>query len=142
MKALRARLTAAVMMPLLALAITFGGTTCWMIHRTISTASDRLLVGSVLTISRAIEAERATHESLLTLAVELLRTRSAPLPVYSVFDGDRLVTGTPDLLPPEDYLVRPAATLPLHDPAGFPQDYRDRRQIGRAPCRGRMWHYG
>src|SRR3546814_12816656 len=99
MKALRARLTAAVMMPLLALAITFGGTTCWMIHRTISTASDRLLVGSVLTISRAIEAERATHESLLTLAVELLRTRSAPLPVYSVFDGDRLVTGTPDLLP-------------------------------------------
>lgn len=130
MKSLRARLTAAVMMPLLALAATFGGITCWMIHRTFSTTADRILVGSTTTVSRAIVADAADRERMLPFAIALLRSRNTPHPVYSVFDGNTLLAGTPALRPPADYLITdynlPAkARAPLHEPARFPRDYRD-----------------
>ncbi|MCT2401515.1 sensor histidine kinase [Novosphingobium mangrovi (ex Huang et al. 2023)] len=125
MKSLRARLTAAVMMPLLALAVTFGGITCWMIHRTLSTTSDRILVGSVTMISRAINTDGDLHRQLLPLAVHLLQSRTTPVSHYSVYDGTRLLAGTAWLVPPDDYGRQPASQLPLHAPASFPKSYRD-----------------
>lgn len=129
MTSLRARLTAAVMMPLLALAVTFGGITCWMIHRTMSVTSDRTLVGAVTTISRAIDADDPVR--LLPLSVHLLQSRSSPVPLYSVYDGDRLLAGTPWLVPPADYDAHPGAKLKLlhHAPASFPRTYRDTRLV-------------
>lgn len=125
MKSLRARLTAAVMMPLLALAVTFGGITCWMIRRTTAIASDRTLVSSVTMISRAIDASNSDRDALLPLAVHLLQSRSSPESHYSVYDGDRLLAGTAWLLPPDDYDPRPGAKMPRHAPASFPRTYRD-----------------
>ena len=129
MKSMRARLTAAVMMPLLALALTFGGITCWMIHRTFSTTADRILVGSATTLSRAIVVDDGKRTTLLPLAVDLLRSRSTPRPVYSVYDGERLLAGNEDLRPPADYARqierrRLPNSAPLHEPASFPRGYR------------------
>lgn len=125
MTSLRARLTAAVMMPLLALAVTFGAITCWVIGRTVSVASDRMLVGSVTTISRVIGTDAAIRDELLPLAVHLLQSRTSPVPHFSVYDGDRLLAGTAWLVPPDDYDVRPGARTPRHAPASFPASYRD-----------------
>ncbi|SFF90486.1 two-component system, OmpR family, sensor histidine kinase TctE [Novosphingobium sp. CF614] len=129
MGSLRSRLTAAVMMPLLALAMTFGGITCWMIHTTVSTASDRALVGSVTIIGRAIDTRVSVRDQILPLAVHLLQSRATPVPHYSVHDGNRLVAGTPWLVPPDDYDPRPGAKMPHHAPAGFPSSYRNTRLV-------------
>ncbi|MCJ2182756.1 HAMP domain-containing histidine kinase [Novosphingobium sp. 1949] len=125
MRSLRARLTAAVMMPLLALAITFGTITCWMIHRTISNTADLILVGSATTISRAFAADDTVRASLVPLAINLLRSRSTPHPIYSVFDGKTLLSGRAALAPPADYLADPSSRRPRHEPASFPRSYRD-----------------
>lgn len=129
MTSLRARLTAAVMMPLVALAVTFGGITCWMIHSTMSVTSDRTLVGSVTTISRAIDAGKPVRDRLLALAVHLLQSRSTPVSIYSVYDGDRLVAGTSWLVPPQDYDLRTGAVTRRHPAASFPRSYRDARLV-------------
>ncbi|MBH0112987.1 sensor histidine kinase N-terminal domain-containing protein [Novosphingobium sp. YJ-S2-02] len=129
MKSMRARLTAAVMMPLLALALTFGGITCWMIHRTFSTTADRILVGSATTLSRAIVIDDGGRTGLVPMALDLLRGRITERPVYSVYQGEKLLAGNPDLRPPEDYRRKPAPdrgadAKPLHEPASFPRGYR------------------
>ena len=133
MTSLRARLTAAVMMPLLALAVTFGGITCWMIHRTLSIASDRTLVGSVTTIGRAISAGdtggNAARSHLLPLAVHLLQSQTTPVSHYSIYEGDHLIAGTPWLVPPADYDPAPGAKMPRHTPASFPRSYRNTRLV-------------
>lgn len=129
MTSLRARLTAAVMMPLLALAITFGTITCWMIHRTLSTASDRTLVGSVTVISRAINADTSARQQLLPLAIHLLQNQMTPVSHYSVYEGDRLIAGTDWLVPPPDYNPEPGAKIPHHPPASFPRSYRDTQLV-------------
>lgn len=129
MTSLRARLTAAVMMPLLALAITFGGITCWMIHRTLSTASDRTLVGSVTMISRAINADTSARHQLLPLAIHLLQNQMTPVSHYSVYEGDHLIAGTRWLVPPSDYNPAPGAKMPRHAPASFPRSYRDTQLV-------------
>lgn len=129
MTSLRARLTAAVMMPLLALAITFGGITCWMIHRTLSTASDRTLVGSVTMISRAINADTSARHQLLPLAIHLLQNQMTPVSHYSVYEGDHLIAGTRWLVPPSDYDPAPGAKMPRHAPASFPRSYRNTQLV-------------
>lgn len=115
------------MMPLLALGLTFGGITCWMIHQTVSSASDRSLVGSVTTLSRAIDTGKSVQQEILPLAVNLMRNRVAPAPIYSIYDGERLLAGTSELPPPKDYLSGPGLKMQLHEPANFPKNFRDRR---------------
>lgn len=132
MTSLRARLTAAVMMPLLALAMTFGGITCWMIHRTASTTADRALVGTAATLGRAIGAESGARAQLLPLTVSLLHGRARPAPIYSIYVGDRLLAGLPALVPPADYDPRPGARTAWHEPASFPRSYRDPPLASRA----------
>ncbi|MEJ2409834.1 MAG: sensor histidine kinase [Novosphingobium sp.] len=129
MTSLRARLTAAVMMPLVALAIMFGGITCWMIHRTLSTASDRTLVGSVTMIGRAIITDTSARHQLLPLAIHLLQSQMTPVSHYSVYDGGKLIAGTAWLVPPDDYDPAPGAKIPRHPPASFPLSYRDTQLV-------------
>lgn len=125
MTSLRARLTAAVMMPLLALALTFGGITCWMIDRTISTTADRILVGSANALARVIDADPSLRKQLLPLAVRLLHSRSTSPPLYSIHQGERLIAGTDALPLPPDYDPQPGASIPRHEPAYFPRSYGD-----------------
>jgi two-component system sensor histidine kinase TctE len=125
MSSLRGRLTAAVMMPLVALALTFGGITCWMIYRTTSTTADRTLVSSATTLSRAIDAPVGARGEMLPLAVNLLHSRSTPRPIYSIHEGRHLVAGTDGLPLPPDYDPHPGAKMPWHEPTNFPRSYRE-----------------
>lgn len=113
------------MMPLLALALTFGGITCWMIHRTVSTAADRILVGSTSTLRHAVGADGELRKELLAVAVSLLHSRAALRPIYSIHYGDRLLAGSPDLAPPDDYNPLDGAATPRHEPAHFARSGRD-----------------
>ena len=125
MTSLRARLTAAVMMPLLALALAFGGITCWMIYRTVSTTADRNLVASATTLSRATSVDRKVRGEVLSLALNLLHNRSTQKPIYSIHEGDALLAGSEALPLPPDYDPRGAAPLEWHEPASFPRSYGD-----------------
>lgn len=125
MASLRSRLTAAVMVPLLALAVTFGGITCWMIQRSGAMTSDRILVGSVRVLSRATDADDTLRDRLLPLAVHLLQRRSAPVTHYSIWDGDRLLAGERDLAPPPQYDTRTGSTTRRLPAASFPRTYRN-----------------
>ena len=115
------------MLPLLALAVTFGGITCWMIHRTMSISSDRGLVASVAMIGRAISARDSVRDNLLPLAVHLLPSRSMTTLYFSIYDGDHLLAGTSWLTPPADYLPQSGVKTVRHEPAFFPRRYGNRR---------------
>jgi len=130
MSSLRSRLTAAVMVPLLALAVTFGGITCWMIQRSGAMTSDRILVGSVRVLSRAVDAQDAVRDKLLPLAVHLLQRRSAPVTHYSIWDGSRLIAGERRLAPPPQYDMRSGAIAARFPAASFPRTYRNTRLMG------------
>lgn len=125
MASLRSRLTAAVMVPLLALAVTFGGITCWMIERSGALTSDRILVGSVRVLSRAVDAGEGVRADLLPLAVHLLQRRSAPVTLYSIWDGERLVAGTRGLVPPSHYEARTGRWITRVPAASFPRTFRN-----------------
>lgn len=130
MASLRSRLTAAVMVPLLALAVTFGGITCWMIQSSGANTSDRILVGSVRLLSRAADAGDAVRDELLPLAVHLLQRRSAPVTHYSIWDGGRLLAGERGLVPPPQYDTRTGKTALRLPAASFPRTYRNTRLTG------------
>ncbi|WP_159874339.1 sensor histidine kinase N-terminal domain-containing protein [Novosphingobium sp. 9U] len=113
------------MMPLVALALTFGGITCWMIYRTISIAADRALVGAARTLAEAVEVDARVRGEMLPVAVDLLRSRSAAHPLYSIHEGARLLAGSADLPLPPDYAAAPGSTAPWHEPPRFPSSYRE-----------------
>lgn len=125
MASLRSRLTVAVMVPLLGLAITFGGITCWMIAQSTATTSDRILIGSVRLISRAVDARDELRDELMPLAVHLLQRRSAPITHYSIWEGNRLVAGDPLLAPPGHYDPHSGRLAQRFAAASFPRTYRN-----------------
>ncbi len=123
---LRGRLTGAVMVPLAALVLLFGGITCWTLHTNYSRTSDRVLVGSVRTVSVALNAEEALRPRLVPLAIHLLQRRARAVTVFSVYHGDKLIAGMAALKPPADYDLNDHVT-DRHPPATFPQPFRDVR---------------
>jgi two-component system sensor histidine kinase TctE len=124
---LRARLTGAVMVPLVALVLLFGGLSCWFMHANAARTADRVLVGSVRTLSVALDSDPALRTELMPLAVHLLQRRARPVPQYSIYHGDRLVAGLAALKPPADYDHSGAGPIDRHPPATFSNSYRDTR---------------
>jgi len=123
---LRGRLTGAVMVPLAALVLLFGGLTCWFMHTNTAHTADRVLVGSVRTLSVALDSDPALRTQLLPMAVHLLQRRARPVPHYSIYHGTRLIAGLAALKPPADY--DPAGgPVDRHPPATFSNSYRDTR---------------
>lgn len=120
---LRARLTGAVMMPLVALVVIFGGIACWVIAKTINVTSDRALIGSVRALSVALDAEQDMRPRLVPLAIHLLQRHSQPDTAYSVYLGDQLISGRPALKPPADYAADDR-TVDRHPPAPLTDSYR------------------
>jgi len=118
-RSLRGYLTVVVMVPLVALVTIFATITCWMIDSSMNDTSDRILVGSTRLVSRAVNYDAILQERLLPLAVGLLQRRSAPVTHYSIYDGNRLIAGRADLLPPPDYSADGRLTGPLHPGARF-----------------------
>lgn len=124
-RSLRAHLTVVVMVPMVLLISALVTITCWMIGSSNNDTSDRILVGSTRLISRAVNHEHGLRDDLLPLAVGLLQRRSAPVTHYSIHDGDHLIAGQADLLPPPDYSATGQLTGPLHPGAQFRMTTRD-----------------
>ncbi|WP_253201332.1 sensor histidine kinase [Sphingomonas quercus] len=113
------------MLPLAALVVIFGGIACWVIFKTASMSSDRMLIGSVRTLSVALDAEPDMRSRLVPLAVQL-QQRSQPITFYSVHHGGALVAGSAALTPPPDYDPS-GRVIDRHPPATFPDTYRKTR---------------
>jgi len=120
---LRARLTGAVMLPLATLVVVFGSIACWAIGKTINATSDHVLVGSVRTLSIALNAEPDMREHLVPLAIHILQQRSQLVTFYSVYHGDRLIAGRPSLKPPPDY-DSADRVIDRHPPSAVSGSYR------------------
>lgn len=121
---LRLRLTGAVMMPLAALVLLFGIITIWVTHGTEADTVDRVLVGSVRTLSLVYDSPSPDRERLLPLAVHLLQRRARPVVHFSVYRGDKLLAGDPALPPPNDYHEQWDGVIDVHQPATFVNAYR------------------
>ena len=121
---LRLRLTGAVMMPMAALVLLFGIITAWVTHDTEADTVDRVLAGSVRTLSLVYDSRPPEREALLPLAVHLLQRRARPVVHYSVYRGGRLLAGDPDLTPPPDYSATWDGVVDRHEPVTFFNAYR------------------
>lgn len=126
---LRTRLTGAVMVPLAALVLIFGSVTWWVTHNTEADTVDRVLVGSVRTLSLVYNSDPADRQHLVPLAIHLLQRRARPVVHYSVYRGHRLLSGDPDLAPPPDYSEREDGVIDRHPPATFKNAYRQTNMV-------------
>ena len=126
---LRLRLTGAVMLPLAALVLFFGVVTVLVTHNTESDTVDRVLVGSVRTLSLAYNSPPGERERLVPLAIHLLKRRARPVVHYSVYSGGKAISGDPALLPPADYSPHWDGVTDRHAPATFYNAYREHRLI-------------
>ncbi|WP_404712223.1 sensor histidine kinase [Sphingomonas sp. MMS24-J13] len=126
---LRARLTGAVMVPLTALVMLFGGITLWVTHDTEANTVDRVLIGSVRTLSLAYNSPPDLRGRIIPLTIKLLRRRARPEVHYSVYLGDRLIAGDPALRPPADYSATATDRIDRHPPTIFTNAYRDTRLV-------------
>lgn len=122
---LRFRLTGAVMVPLAALVLLFGAITLYVTHDTEANTVDRVLIGSVRTLSLAYKSAPADRARVVPLTVRLLRRRARPVVHYSVYYDRRLLAGDPGLAPPADYRARWDGRVDPHAPATFVNAYRD-----------------
>ncbi|HUD89968.1 HAMP domain-containing sensor histidine kinase [Sphingobium sp.] len=122
---LRLRLTGAVMMPLAALVLLFGIITALVTHDTEATTVDRVLIGSVRTLSLAYNSPPADRDRLIPLAIHLLQRRARPVVHFSVYRGTTLVAGDRALFPPKDYRVTWDGVTDRHQPATFTNAYRE-----------------
>ncbi|MFC3444159.1 sensor histidine kinase [Sphingobium rhizovicinum] len=122
---LRLRLTGAVLMPLAALVLLFCILTALVTHDTEANTVDRVLIGSVRTLSLAYNSPAADRERLVPLVIHLLRRRARPVVLYSVYRGQTLVAGDPALLPPADYNATWDGVVDRHKPATFVNAYRE-----------------
>jgi two-component system sensor histidine kinase TctE len=114
------------MVPLAALVLVFGGLTCWFMHTNMARTADRVMVGSVKTLSVALDTDPGLRPKLMPLAIHLFQRRARPATHYSIYHGDRLILGDPSLKPPVDYNVADGR-IDRHPPATFPNSYRDTR---------------
>lgn len=126
---LRLRLTGAVMMPLAALVLLFGIITAWVTHDTEADTVDRVLIGSVRTLSLVYNNRSPERERLLPLAVHLLQRRARPVVHFSVYFGRKVLAGDPALLPPADYRQGWDGVTDSHPPATFTNAYRANRLV-------------
>jgi two-component system sensor histidine kinase TctE len=127
MKSLTGRLLLALLIPFAILVAIAAAITCWVVYNEQEVTADRVLVGSVRTLSLAFNAPEAVRPKLVPLAVNLLKRRARPHTYYSVHHRGKLVAGYPELAPPEDHGLywEPvgAAHRDRHQPAEFSSRY-------------------
>ena len=127
MSSLARRLLLALLVPLALIVAIAAAISCWVVYSEQEVTADRVLIGSVRTLSLALDAPREVRPALLPLAVNLLKRRTRPDPFYSVYDGQRLMVGYAELVPPADYRLywkKPSARIPPpHPPADFSDRY-------------------
>ncbi|MFT3976676.1 MAG: HAMP domain-containing sensor histidine kinase [Sphingomonas bacterium] len=124
-KSLQARLIAAVMVPLALLVALLAGITGWAVRNTDADTLDRVLVGSVRTLSLAYDQPPEVREKIAPLIIHLLKRRARPVVNFSVYRGKQVLMGDPALLPPPDYNVVDDGVIDRHPPAQFKKQARD-----------------
>jgi two-component system sensor histidine kinase TctE len=98
---LTGRLLRGLIGPMAGLALLLGIGGAWVIHSTVEAVNDRLLGAS----ARAVAETLSVEDGEITLdlppwALGMLENTSRDNIYYNVFDGDRLITGYPNLPPP------------------------------------------
>jgi two-component system sensor histidine kinase TctE len=99
---LTGRLFRGLVGPMIGLALLLGLGGAWAIHTTVEAVNDRLLGASARAVAETLEVEDG--EITLDLppwALGMLESPARDNIYYNVFEGRRLITGYPDLWPPD-----------------------------------------
>lgn len=128
-KSLQARLIAAVMLPLALLVALLTGITGWVVAATDADTLDRVLVGSVRTLSLAFDQPPEVRQRIAPLVIHLLKRRARPVVNFSVYRGQEVLMGDPGLAPPPDYRMRDDGPVDRHPPAEFKKQARDTQMV-------------
>jgi two-component system sensor histidine kinase TctE len=88
--------------PMIGLALLLGLGGAWAIHSIVEAVNDRLLGASARAVAETLEVEDgAITLDLPPWALGMLENTSRDNIYYNVFEGRRLITGYPDLHPPD-----------------------------------------
>ncbi|MGC4251864.1 MAG: HAMP domain-containing sensor histidine kinase [Sphingobium sp.] len=128
-QSLQARLIAAVLLPVVMLVALLTGIAGWVVSNTEAETLDRVLVGSVRTLSLAFDQPPEVREKVAPLVIHLLERRARPVVHFSVYRGTDVLMGDPGLLPPPDYRQRDDGPADRHPPAEFPAQARDTQMV-------------
>ncbi|WP_133254989.1 sensor histidine kinase [Phenylobacterium hankyongense] len=71
-----------------------------ILHQNYDSGGNRILLGSLKTISVAYAAPEPLRSKVVPMALKLLRRRARPITYYSVYSGGRFVEGLPEIRPP------------------------------------------
>jgi len=123
-KSLQTRLIAAVMLPVALLVALLTGIAGWVVSNTEAETLDRVLVGSVRTLSLAFGQPPAVREKIAPIVIHLLERRARPVVNFSVYRGNKVLMGDPDLRPPPDYRLDDDSVIDRHPPTEFPKQAR------------------
>jgi two-component system sensor histidine kinase TctE len=85
---------------LVILEIIVGASAQWIVHQNIDTGSNRVLLGSLKTISVAFAEPEPMRSKVMPIALKLLRRRARPVTHYSIYHNGQFVAGYPELKPP------------------------------------------
>lgn len=99
---LTGRLFRGLVGPMIGLALLLGLGGAWAIHSTVEAVNDRLLGASARAVAETLEVEDGEITLDLPLwALGMLESTARDNIYYNVFAGRRLITGYPDLWPPD-----------------------------------------
>src|SRR5687768_6276158 len=99
---LTGRLFRGLVGPMIGLALVLGAGGAWAIHSIVEAVNDRLLGASARAVAETLEVQDgAITLDLPPWALGMLENTSRDNIYYNVYEGQRLITGYPHLLPPE-----------------------------------------
>jgi len=98
---LTGRLFRGLVAPMIGLALVLGAGGAWAIHSMVEAVNDRLLGASARAVAETLEVqEGAITLDLPPWALGMLENPSRDNIYYNVYEGERLLTGYPNLAPP------------------------------------------
>ena len=98
---LTGRLFRGLVGPMIGLALVLGAGGAWAIHSIVEAVNDRLLGASARAVAETLEVQDgAITLDLPPWALGMLENTSRDNIYYNVYEGNRLITGYPHLLPP------------------------------------------
>ncbi|GJD92597.1 Adaptive-response sensory-kinase SasA [Methylobacterium hispanicum] len=113
-RSLRVRVAAYLMVPMAALAVTLGVGGAWFVSTFVTSAYDRVLAGSILSIAEHLTVQDGSVAlDLPAAAFGMLSNAQRDSIYYSITDGGTFVTGYEDLPQPDP--MPPPETLTYRD---------------------------
>jgi two-component system sensor histidine kinase TctE len=71
-----------------------------ILHQNFDSGGNRILLGSLKTVSVAFAAAEPMRSEAMPMALKLLRRRARPITYYSIYSGGRFIEGFPEIRPP------------------------------------------